>query len=190
MFPSLAKGGRNLLTCGRDLGPHRIRELDGAPWIGRIRRRNNDSIRRQPWQHRLSQVLTHFAEAQATGLVFGVFSAGAKRGEIIVAIDEDHAIEIGIPRGVGRADQGMQGERDGPIAARQPVNERANTWRIDWSGHGFLGGRGMMDLGSGFPLGPVFVGAAARCVESAIAFGSMKRPNTESAVVTVATCCC
>src|SRR5215211_1808212 len=109
-------------------------------------------------------MLAHFVEAQATGLALGIATCGPQRSQVVVAVDEYRAVELGQPVAVGRADEGMKCQRRRPITVGELVDQLPDPRRICGSGHGFFGGNGMTDFGGVLPggTGAPGVPAAAR----------------------------
>ncbi|HEX8943934.1 MAG TPA: hypothetical protein VF785_12430 [Gemmatimonadaceae bacterium] len=75
----------------------------------------------------MPQVLAHLVEAQTTCLTLRVSARGAERREIVVAIDDDGAIELGDSARIRGADEGVQGQRGGAIPACEMLDERAHS---------------------------------------------------------------
>ena len=128
--------------------------------------------------------MTDFVETQASGFVLRVPSAGAKGGDVVVAIDHDRAVEISDAARIRGTDERVQRERGRAIAARESVDEGPHSGRLLRDGHGLIGligGNGTMDFGNGFP------GVALARLAVLSAFGSTYTPEIESTFVTVAT---
>ena len=136
-------------------------------------------------------MLPYLIEAQPTRFVLGVATTRPKRREVIVAIDEHGSVEVGVPSEIRRADERVKRERGRPVAARESIDDGADSRGFLRGRHGavggFFGGSGTIEVGRG---GAGVVPGAPTAVRRAVVlsdFGSMKTPKTESTVVTEAT---
>lgn len=107
-------------------------------------------------------MLAHLIEAETPGFSLGVPACSAQRPQVVVAIDEHGAIEIRGALDIRRADERVQRERRRAVAARELVDERANSCGFGRRRHGFFGGNGTTDGTVGLP--GVFPGAVAGVV--------------------------
>lgn len=184
MLSRVPESGRDLESRGADFCPHGLGKPNDAPRVGGVNRSRDRPLRGEPRQDGLGEILPDFVEAETPGFVFRIPPSGSKGGEMVVAIDHHGAIEIGDAGGVRGADQRVEGERRGPIASRESVDERPHSGGFVRDGHGWgglVGGSGMMDFGNCLPGAPF----ARLVVVSTL--GSMNTPYTESTVVTVET---
>src|SRR3954471_14083041 len=99
---------------------------------------------------------------------------------MVIAIAVRGTVEVGGAGGVGDIDERVQRERGGTVASRELVDERANSGRVERTGHGrglvgfvgtsatggFVGGGlvgvGFAGVGSGTIAGTAFFAGAAR----------------------------
>jgi len=116
--------------------------------------------------------------------MLGVASADAECGEMVVAIDEHRAVEVGDAIRIRGADQRVEREGRRAVAARESVDERPDSGGLLRDGHGLIGligGRGTMDFGLSVDFGAFFPFVVLSV------FGSMYTPEIESTFVTVDT---
>ena len=116
-------------------------------------------------QHGSQQVRPDFVEAEATGFLVGILAFGAKRCDVVVAIDDGHPIEGSDAGIIGRHQQRVEGKADRAIAVRERIDEVVGSdlggisheptcWELPTiiaNGGGFR--MGMGGLAVGLPVG-------------------------------------
>jgi len=139
-----------------DVDPNWLSEADASASLYATGRQNDHALGGEAWKHRMPQVLANFVETQAAGFAFGVATSRAQRGEIVIAIDDDRAVELRRASEVGRADERVQREGGRPVTASEVLDELPNPCGFGRNGHGFFGGTGTTDGTAG--LAGVFSG--------------------------------
>jgi hypothetical protein len=77
VLAGLAKRQCHLVARHRDVVPRALGEANRRPRRRARLRRRDDTVAGEARQHRLSEMLSHFVEAQTTGLTLGVAATRA-----------------------------------------------------------------------------------------------------------------